>query len=119
MLRLSQRILIFIDPSSDPVACGWILRNYLAHLYHVHDIRRLRVVRYRTSIEDSLTSIVSIPPHEGHAYLPQNAQVPIAVGWEKDLREKLAPRMVDLGAMMDPRRCAMLLQLKADVDLTC
>jgi len=30
---------------------------------------------------------------------------PKAVGWEKNEQEKLAPRTMDLGPLMDPIRC--------------
>lgn len=103
-----QRILLFVDPSSDPESPGWVLRNYLAHLYTVHNIRRLRIIRHRATWESSLTCIVSLPisTDNGEELSPYGVlgQVPPTVGWEKNLHGKLAPRMVDLGGMMDPKR---------------
>ncbi|KAL7007154.1 Autophagy protein 7 [Cystobasidiomycetes sp. EMM_F5] len=105
-----ERILLFVDPSSDPESPGWVLRNYLAHLYTVHNIRRLRIIRHRATWESSLTCIVSLPisTDNGEELSPYGVlgQVPPTVGWEKNLHGKLAPRMVDLGGMMDPKRLA-------------
>lgn len=38
------------------------------------------------------------------ASLPPTGERWTAVGWEKDLRGKMAPRMADLGSMMDPKQ---------------
>lgn len=35
---------------------------------------------------------------------PLFAESPKCVGWEKNKSQKLAPRMVDLSATMDPKR---------------
>lgn len=95
-----QRVLLFVDPSSDPNAPGWPLRNILAYLNVRHSIRKIRVICYRSTIGESLTSIVTID-----AETPDyDLEKPTAAGWEKNANGKLAPRLADLGALMDPRR---------------
>lgn len=100
-LRSSQRMLLFIDPSSDAQAAGWPLRNYLAYLAARHSILRLRIICYRSTLEESMIGTVSLD--SASAY---DTEKPAAVGWEKNAAGKLAPKLADLGALMDPRRLA-------------
>lgn len=97
-----QRTLLFLDPSSDPTAPGWPLRNFLAYLAARHRIKRLRIICWRATLQESLTSIVSLESAEVY-----NITSLSAVGWEKNQAGKLAPRVADLGGLMDPRRCRL------------
>lgn len=89
-----------MDPSSDSQAPGWPLRNYLAYLSAKHGVRRLRVIGYRAIPNESIVGNVSLA---STAYDPIK---PTAVGWEKNTAGKLAPKLADLGALMDPIRLA-------------
>lgn len=95
-----QRVLLFVDPSSDPNAAGWPLRNILAYLNVRHSIRKIRIICYRSTISESITSIVTNEAEE----VAYDINKPIASGWEKHANGKLAPRLADLGALMDPKR---------------
>ncbi|CAD6565237.1 MAG: Autophagy protein 7 [Cyphobasidiales sp. Tagirdzhanova-0007] len=100
-VREEQRILLFLDPSSDPHAAGWPLRNILAYLANRHAVRRLRVICFRADLSESLTSLASLA-----SFTAYHLQEPVSVGWEKNQAGRLAPRMADLGGIMDPRRLA-------------
>ena len=100
LLVFEQRIFLFVDPSSDVNAAGWPLRNILAYLNVRHSVRKLRVICYRSTISESITSIVA-----SEATAPAyDMEKPVASGWEKNANGKLAPRLADLGALMDPKR---------------
>ncbi|KIY53447.1 E1-like protein-activating, partial [Fistulina hepatica ATCC 64428] len=91
----------FVDPSTASTYPGWPLRNLLTYLHVRYDVRRVRVVCWRGSVDVSLT---------GEVYLPDSQTPPPtrpgAVGWEKNPQGKFAPRLADLGSMMDPARLA-------------
>ncbi|KAI8143271.1 hypothetical protein BJV82DRAFT_106967 [Fennellomyces sp. T-0311] len=95
----------FADPSSSETP-GWPLRNLLALLHEKHGIRKLKVLCYRespgkaTSTDASRLLVAELPPSARYP------QPPKAVGWERNAQAKLAPRMADLGPLMDPLRLA-------------
>ncbi|GAA5861143.1 hypothetical protein JCM8547_008048 [Rhodosporidiobolus lusitaniae] len=100
-----ERGLVFSDPSSHPTAPGWPLRNILLSLF---------ASPLASSLSPPLTSLRLMLVREGAA---QSAMVrikegekaegrPATVGWEKNEKGKLGPRMADLGPLMDPSRLA-------------
>ncbi|KPV71715.1 uncharacterized protein RHOBADRAFT_47672, partial [Rhodotorula graminis WP1] len=96
-----QRTLIFDDPSSHPTALGWPVRNALTYLAHADPpIRQLSVVSRRD--KSSLSCVVRL---DGPV-LDSGAERPAVVGWEKNDKGKLGPRMADLAPLMDPTRLA-------------
>lgn len=94
---LSQRTLIFLDPSSHATAPGWPLRNVLSYLSLAHSITSLRLIALRDGVAQSTNVKLS-----GDA-LQQGK--PSVVGWEKNDKGKLGPRMADLAPLMDPTKC--------------
>ncbi|KAI9484376.1 hypothetical protein BDB00DRAFT_855958 [Zychaea mexicana] len=96
----------FADPSNRDTIPGWPLRNLLALLHEKHGIRKLNVLCYReipgkvTSIDASRLLVAELPP------LATFTKPPKSVGWERNAQAKLAPRMADLGPLMDPIRLA-------------
>ncbi|KAM0747191.1 E1-like protein-activating [Meredithblackwellia eburnea MCA 4105] len=100
----SERTVVFLDPSSHPTAPGWPLRNVLSYLTNSHGISRIRIVAYRDSAEDHGKSRVStISLKEA----PEKVTLrPGVVGWEKNDKGKLGPRVADLAPLMDPTRLA-------------
>ena len=77
------------------------MRNLLAYLATRHNVLRLRIICYRASRDESITSIVWL-----ESALSYDSEKPLAVGWEKNTAGKLAPKLADLGALMDPKRLA-------------
>ncbi|GJN92628.1 hypothetical protein Rhopal_005663-T1 [Rhodotorula paludigena] len=71
------------DPSSHLSALGWPVRNVLSYL--------------------SLSPSLSTPPIRTLRLI---AKRPSVVGWEKNDKGKLGPRMADLAPLMDPTRLA-------------
>lgn len=94
-----QHLLLFLDPASEPEAAGWPLRNILAYLATRHGVQRLRIISLRANLSESMIYEISLGTLTAY-----NLKDPVSVGWEKNQAGKLAPRMADLGSMMDPRR---------------
>ncbi|GAA5915712.1 hypothetical protein JCM8208_006425 [Rhodotorula glutinis] len=100
-----ERILVFDDPSSHPTALGWPVRNVLTFLAHAVStldppVRQLRIVSRRDN--SALSCVVRLPG----PVLEIATERPAVVGWEKNDKGKLGPRMADLAPLMDPTRLA-------------
>jgi len=107
----SLQTIGFVDPSGDADHPGWPLRNILTYL-----------LRKNPSASGSISFKILCwrdidTPSPNHPWrskigtvllpsVPTTNERWTAVGWEKDLRGKTAPRMADLGSMMDPKRLA-------------
>lgn len=101
-----DQTIAFIDPCADPTNPGWPLRNLLAYLRKLYPdtTARLRILCWRD---------LELPP-DGHwksrfgilTSDPQPTTRLSAVGWEKNPRGQLGPRLADLAPMMDPTRLA-------------
>ncbi|KAJ2160564.1 Autophagy protein 7 [Coemansia sp. RSA 552] len=95
-----QPMLGFVDPSSHATRPGWPLRNLLTWLRHTHpEVDRIKILCLRDQ-DESMTVDVAVTPA---ASLSDDCQVG---GWERNERERLAPRVADLSATMDPGRLA-------------
>ncbi|KAI9268978.1 hypothetical protein BDA99DRAFT_503146 [Phascolomyces articulosus] len=96
----------FADPSHSETNPGWPLRNLLALLHEKHGIRKLNIMCYREMpgkvnlIDASKLLVAELPPTCHYSKPPKS------VGWERNAQAKLAPRMADLGPLMDPIRLA-------------
>lgn len=96
----------FADPSTMEKHPGWPLRNYLALISH-HWGQRLGEIpvlclRYLSrggthDVRHSLVLNIKASP-----MVMSPADCPKGVGWEKNERQKLGPRMVNLSSSMDP-----------------
>jgi len=99
----------FCDPCTLRMHPGWPLRNLLTLIAHhwrnyIPDTVEVICLRDRTkdgrrAILHSIVLNLQIPE-----ILPNT--LPKFVGWEKNEKQKVGPRMVDLSASMDPRRLA-------------
>ncbi|KAK3794160.1 hypothetical protein RRG08_062404 [Elysia crispata] len=99
------------DPSSASGNPGWPVRNLLSFLTYRFNGRLKTVtvlcVRDRTQdgvrdFGNSLVFSVELIPQDESAL----AILPDCVGWEKNERQKMGPRMVNLSSCMDPTRLA-------------
>ncbi|XP_061186447.1 ubiquitin-like modifier-activating enzyme ATG7 [Saccostrea echinata] len=97
------------DPSTIENYPGWPLRNLLLLIsYHWKgDLKNVNILCLRDRSRDgsrdishSLILSVSLPEMKGITECPK------CVGWEKNEKQKLAPRFVNLSASMDPTRLA-------------
>ncbi|KAH9978355.1 E1-like protein-activating [Russula compacta] len=95
-----SRTIGFLDPSAQPSAPGWPLRNLLAYLRAVHPeaTQTVRVLCWRGDAPSSRFGILRGGP--------TSTAKPSAVGWEKNVQGKLGARVADLAPMMDPKRLA-------------
>ncbi len=103
-----KQYVAFIDPSPLPGNPGWLLRNILTYLIRKDPVKlAFQVLCWRDTESSTTTSWKSMI---GTVKLPSSIELPApgqrwsVVGWEKDGRGKLAPRLADLGSMMDPKR---------------
>ncbi|GAA5825665.1 hypothetical protein JCM11251_000328 [Rhodosporidiobolus azoricus] len=103
-----ERGIVFHDPSSHGTAPGWPLRNILLYLFASPSAASLSPpltsVRL-TSIRDGTALTTVLRVKEGGEELDKENR-PATVGWEKNEKGKLGPRMADLGPLMDPTRLA-------------
>ncbi|SNX87535.1 probable APG7 - component of the autophagic system [Melanopsichium pennsylvanicum] len=124
-----ERYIGFVDPSGASQIPGWPLRNFLAYLHARFGIEQAQVICWKDEggvalTSDRMRSVV------GHIHLPTSKddetpsglklegrrtwlsckanddQVPDGVGWERNVQGKLAPKVADLGPLMDPRKLA-------------
>jgi len=100
-------MVVFLDASTHPTAPSWPIRNVLSRLALSHSYTSLRLVAYRDSPDATVPSLsrtarITLDP----ANLPVAGQRPGVVGWEKNDRLKLGPRVADLAPLMDPTRLA-------------
>ncbi|XP_038067889.1 ubiquitin-like modifier-activating enzyme ATG7 [Patiria miniata] len=105
----TQVMLGFCDPCTLDQYPGWPLRNFLAlAAYHWSDeLQNVQVLclRDRTregvrTTDHSLVLDIHLPS------MKELHECPKCVGWEKNQKNKMAPRKVDLSASMDPTRLA-------------
>ena len=105
--RPFQRIIGFMDPSSSAQSPGWPLLNILAYLYHHYpETKSHRVLCWRDTIPPSSASWRSRFGVFQVGAKCEPGKRPTAVGWERTAQNKLAPRVADLGATMDPLQLA-------------
>uniref|UniRef100_A0ABM5FK84 Ubiquitin-like modifier-activating enzyme ATG7 n=1 Tax=Pogona vitticeps TaxID=103695 RepID=A0ABM5FK84_9SAUR len=102
-------ILGVYDPSNFTQYPGWPLRNLLVLAAHrwgsrLHSVEVLcfrdRTMQGARDISHSIVFEIKLPP------MAQNSGCPKAVGWEKNQKGSMGPRMVNLSECMDPKRLA-------------
>jgi len=97
----AQRTLVFLDPSSQASSPSWLLRNVLSYLTHSHGVTVLRLL----SLQETTSRTVSLRLKlDETIFTTPASERPGVVGWEKNEKGKLAPRMADLAPLMDPTR---------------
>ncbi|KAL3851845.1 hypothetical protein ACJMK2_015547 [Sinanodonta woodiana] len=105
-LNKNTKVLFgFSDPCTLEGNPGWPLRNYLALIsyYWYPSLQEVEVLCFRCRIKDGNCDIShSIVLTVKLSSMTTEADLPKCVGWEKNERQKLGPRMVNLSASMDP-----------------
>ncbi|XP_072026829.1 ubiquitin-like modifier-activating enzyme ATG7 isoform X2 [Amphiura filiformis] len=111
-IRGSHKVTFaFCDPCTLEHYPGWPLRNYLALIaYHWGDHfsgQDVPVLCFRDRTREGIrSSSHSVMLSLKLPSLSQTSDCPKCVGWEKNQKQKLAPRKVDLSSSMDPTRLA-------------
>ncbi|XP_078597053.1 ubiquitin-like modifier-activating enzyme ATG7 [Branchiostoma floridae x Branchiostoma japonicum] len=99
----------FCDPCTLDKHPGWPLRNLLALVaYKWSDrIDELEILCFRDRVREGVRdSSHSLLLQVNMAAVQSQTECPKCVGWEKNQKGKLGPRMVNLSASMDPARLA-------------
>lgn len=94
--------LAFADPSSSKDYPAWPLRNLLALVAHKSTQKVWSVICLRLKARSCDFSVVfDIELQE-----TEQTTIPNCVGWEKNDKQKLLPRSVDMSNLLDPTRLA-------------
>lgn len=100
----------FCDPSSLPSNPGWPLRNILALIYYHRKelLPGLPIVCWRDVTRDGQRRVNQslLLKIKDYSCDEETAELPKCLGWEKNDRGKMGPRLVNLAATMDPERLA-------------
>ncbi|KAK9323256.1 hypothetical protein V1517DRAFT_321125 [Lipomyces orientalis] len=94
----------FIDTSVFPNNPGWPLRNFLAYLRY-QGLLRVKVLCFRDLRTLSTESRSIWMKFERNDVTMTDDPLRIT-GWERNSQNKLAPKIADLGPLMDPKRLA-------------
>lgn len=104
--------LAFSDPCTLPQNPGWPLRNLLTLVtvkwskhWSIYKILCLRI-RTRNGVQDANHSLVVDVDLGGIVDPDIPLDMPSFLGWERNERGKMGPRMVNLSANMDPTKLA-------------
>ena len=100
----------FCDPSMLDTNPGWPLRNFFFLLAQTwgDKLKEINVLCYRDYTQKGVRKI-------GHSLLIEGVTLPLkrdssdlpkVIGWERNEKNKLSPRFVNLSASMDPKRLA-------------
>ncbi|CAG2170313.1 unnamed protein product, partial [Oppiella nova] len=95
----------FADSSSSQSYPGWPLRNYLAFIAIHFKLNNCAVLAFRLRDRSAKTSLLLDIEWEDNPEVPDMESIE-CVGWEKNEKNLLLPRVVDLSALMDPHRLA-------------
>ena len=74
----------------------------LTYLSRVHAIDQLRVVTLREGSDASRTAVLRLKTADASSSAKEGR--PGIVGWEKNDKGRLGPRMADLAPLMDPTK---------------
>ena len=100
----------FSDPSSLPSNPGWPLRNILALIYYQRKelLPGLPVLCWRDLTREGQRRVNHslLLKIKDYSCDENTTELPKCVGWEKNDRGKMGPRLVNLAATMDPERLA-------------
>ncbi|KAJ2517144.1 Autophagy protein 7, partial [Coemansia sp. RSA 1939] len=112
----SSVMLGFIDPSSHSTRPGWPLRNLLTWMRYSHpETTSLKVLCFRDAALGSADTQKSDAPRLQSESIVIDVQITPATelkaenqvsGWERNEKQKLAPRIVSLSSTMNPVQLA-------------
>lgn len=106
------------DPSGNEEYPGWPLRNFLCLIAIQFQLEHIKLIRIRSGPASSRSKIrlhhsqifhVSCkldPNYKQVDQLVEFPKMPHVTGWERNEHQQLAPKQVDLSALLDPKRLA-------------
>ncbi|UJR31382.1 hypothetical protein I4U23_018876 [Adineta vaga] len=101
----TEYTFVISDPSTDPTHPGWPVRNLLTLLYyHLQSVEQLNVICWRERFRDGQRYV----NHSLYLQLkPESIRnltdtIPQSTGWEKNERQRLGSRQVNLSTSMNP-----------------
>lgn len=122
------------DPSSHPSHPGWPVRNLVAAICYSfpHKVAGMRILCLRSQVKEGQVtlgnSLVLTLGVEGEENLFHPDSMPGVVGWERNEKQQMGPRLANMRATMDPVKMAegsvnlnlklMKWRLVPDLDLT-
>ena len=109
--EVGEAFLCVVDPCTLDSTPGWTLRNLLCLAASVWKLPAVSVICYKVDattgeLGHSLVLRLNLPPQSAQLSIDRSVSCPKAVGWEMDAKGKPRPRLVKMGAVMDPRRLA-------------
>jgi ubiquitin-like modifier-activating enzyme ATG7 len=104
--KKEDQYIAFTDPSNYPLNPGWMLRNYLVLIRQLWQLNDVQILCYRDThsqrdVPNSIILHVQTTPG-----LSPLVDMPKVTGWERNNRNQLTSKTVDLAAYMDPTRLA-------------
>ncbi|KAK7102668.1 ubiquitin-like modifier-activating enzyme ATG7 [Littorina saxatilis] len=99
----------FCDPCTLETNPGWPLRNFITLLaFHcANELKDLEVVCFRDRSRQGQREVThSLVISIKLSSVAELTETPKVLGWERNERQKMGARMVDLSASMDPTRLA-------------
>lgn len=112
LVQSSETVMVGVcDPSSATGYPGWPVRNLVSFLSYRYNgrVKSVTVLCVRDRTQDGVRDFGnSLVFSVGLTQLEESKVnvVPECVGWEKNERQKMGPRMVNLTSSMDPTRLA-------------
>jgi len=111
LTKLSADVMLVVrDPATNGNHPGWTVRNLLAALCRTHPalVKGAKVLCLRCFVKDGQVlvdhSLVIQLGVEGD--LSPSPDMPGVVGWEKNEKQQLGPRLANMRASMDPTKLA-------------
>ncbi|KAH8704698.1 putative autophagy ubiquitin-activating enzyme ApgG [Talaromyces proteolyticus] len=112
-----DQYICFADPSNYPNAPGWMLRNLLVLIQNRWGLNKAQILCYRDtqSRRDAGRSLVvplRLDIEQGQTSVKgslSSENMPKVTGWERNSAGKLAGRIADLTAYMDPQKYVKIL----------
>lgn len=97
-----NRFFGFVDAASNPNAIGWPARNLLYLLLTSLKLKNVNLLCYRGPQDALFYAACALKTDQSL----DEGKMPKPIGWERNASGKLGPRVVNLGAVMDPSKLA-------------
>ncbi|RWS02420.1 ubiquitin-like modifier-activating enzyme ATG7 [Dinothrombium tinctorium] len=100
--KCGQVFFSFADPCPNPKYPGWPLRNFLTLIVLKYKLEICSILSFRLQRNDCSESLL----FEVKLVYKEESKCPPCIGWEKNEKQKLGAKFVDLSSTFDPKRLA-------------